>query len=189
MTLKTLCNACEATQDRETLIETLRSGRFAQHDPRTLDQALRDDSDHYSVTGVATAVIAPMAWVQNHNHWLAVWIDDVHEHAGRQASPGDDVTGLRPKDRRHLFQNTANYLCTCPDLTAYAVGMDPKIWEKSRKLQLHVNCPKIPDEELERLGIPGSRPANHRLDLLSFEQAADLLQAYPQTVVPCRCNR
>ena len=188
MITKTICTACEAREDRQTLIDALRSGHYRQHDRRTIYQKLRDESDNYSVTGVATAIITPMAWIKDQNHWTALRVHDIAEHAGHDALPGEDITALPPETIRHLLENAVGSVRNCPAPTATAIGIDPKNWEKNRNLQLQVNSSQIPVAKRPAFGIAPRNKGNHQLDLLSFAQAADLLANHPASVVPCRCR-
>ena len=189
MTTKIICTACEAAHDRQSLIEALRSNRYTQHERRTIYQPLRSETDRYSVTGLATALITPMAWVKNQKHWIAFWIDDIAEHTGRHPSPDEDITDLEPEAIRHLLENATGAVRNCPALTALALGVAPKAWEKSRELQLHINPSKVPLPKLPSFGIPPRHKGKHQLDLLSFNQAADLLAYHPAAICPCSCKR
>ena len=182
------CYYCEASHERLKLAEALESGRYQQLPPAERNSGLlRDPEDRYSVTGVATAELAPTIWVKTTDMWAAYPLEHVLDILPKTEGnvkaeypdPGEDFA-------RKMEETGAGTVTGCPEETACALGLhEPD--NSSHPDPIEVNAYLLSPDEREAAGIPRDWDRPYQLDLLEFKVAANIIRRFQNSLIG-HCN-
>ena len=171
------CNYEQQKINQVLLAEALESGEYGEQ-PQSDEyaQPLRDPQGRYTITGVATSLFTPAAWVRGENGWSVYQADEIshareYGYTHRGEDPGEEQLDIL---LHHVGEGTSR---GCPEQTACALDLHQDQERSEHTPHILVNHQNLTEPQPRAAGArrnqggPEDRPPPGLAELRSRRQA------------------